>query len=192
MIEISEAIQLSKRSSRSSFGLWISWSVFFLIFQSLTSGVPVLICILLPDLKYNHPNIRIKIPIIFDFKKKEKPRKIIQPKLDIGWNVLVKSKGKQIKVTKNPVRRDAAQDIDSFLVDNTLSAQFSLKESKKPPRNPKILVPRNYWELNKNKFRQFRIRQGKQIPIKNTFIELKNRRLDTFGEIRKITTERLL
>ena len=68
IIEISEAIQLSNRSSRSSFGLCISSSMFFRIFQSLTSGVPVLPCILLLDLKYNYTNIKInshKLNVLF-------------------------------------------------------------------------------------------------------------------------------
>jgi len=141
------------------------------------------------------PTITTKIPtpvpFIFDIPEKKK-RKLLPPKLDMGFNVFVKSKGKQIKVTKNPVIESSAKDIGSFLVDNTLSAEFSLKKSRKQPKQPKIQVPKNYWELNKNKFRQFRIKQGQPIPLKNTFIELKPRRLDTFGEIRNITAERLL
>ena len=135
---------------------------------------------------------KIQTPIIFDIPKKDKPIRLPKVKLDMGFDVFVKSKGKQIKVTKNPVRRSTAQDIGSFLVDNTLSAEFSLKKSGKKPKQPKIQVPRNYWELNKNKFRQFKIKQGQPIPLKNTFIELKPRRLDTFGEINKITAKRLL
>ena len=138
------------------------------------------------------PNIKIDIPILFDFPQKKKIKKLLPSKLDIGWDVFVKSKGKQVKVTKNPVIRSMAQDIGSFLVDNTLSAEFSLRESRKQPKQPKIQVPRNYWGTNKNKFRQFRIKQGVQIPLKNTFIERKTNRLDSFGEINRITSQRLI
>ncbi len=142
------------------------------------------------DLTINIPEL--KIPIITRFPDEKKKRKLPPSKLDIGFNVFVKSKGKQIKVTKNTVIESTAQDIGSFLVDNTLSAEFSLRKSRKQPKQPKIQVPKNYWELNKNKFRQFRIKKGQPIPLKNTFIELKSRRLDTFGEIRNITAERLI
>ncbi len=136
------------------------------------------------------PKIPTTIPFVFGIPKKKKLIRL--PKLDMGFDVFVKSKGKQIKVTKNPVIESSAKDIGSFLVDNTLSAEFSLKKSSKQPKQPKIQVPKNYWELNKNKFRQFRIKKGQPIPLKNTFIELKPQRLDTFGEIRKITTARLI
>ena len=159
--------------------------------QTNLAGIGITPITITPTIVPEIPKIPTPIPFIFDIPEK-KIKKLLPPKLDIGFDVFVKSKGKQIKVTKNPVIINTAKDIGSFLVDNTLSAQFSLKESKKQPQQPKIQVPRNYWELNKNKFRTFKIRKGEQIPLKNIFIEKMPRRLDTFGEIRNITAERLL
>ncbi len=135
---------------------------------------------------------KIPVPILFDFPEKDKKRRIIRAKLDMGWNVFAKSKGKKKKVNENPIGLDNALDLGSWVVDNSLSAEFSLQKTRKQAKKPNIIVPNNYWKTNQNKFRNFRKKQGKIIPLKNIFIEKQNRRLDTRGEINRITTDRLL
>ena len=135
---------------------------------------------------------KLKIPPIIIFGKKPKQPKIKVPKVFPSYNVIVKSKGKQRKVTQHPLARPKAIDLGSYLVDKTLSAEFSLRGSSKKPKQPKIKVPVNYWKLNAPKFRDYRIKKGKQIPLINKWIEKKPQRLDTPGEIKGITVSRLL
>lgn len=121
-----------------------------------------------------------KDPIIEKIRKSNKPH-----------DVFVKRKKRKRKIADN-VMGDVALDLGSFVTDRALAAEFSIKEDKGKIKKPPFQPPKNYWDFNKNKFRQFRIKQGRQIPLKNTFIERKNRRLDTQGERLGITTARLL
>lgn len=135
---------------------------------------------------------KIDIPFVFTFPKIEKPRKQIISELDKGYNVFVKSKGVNKKVNKVPLMENIARDLGSWVVDNTLSAEFSIKKAKGKPRPPKVIVPNNYFNRNTFKFRNFIMKQGKVIPLKNKYIERKERRLDSVGEVRNITIARLL
>ena len=53
----------------------------------------------------------------------------------------------------------------------------------KKPMKPKMKFPRGYYDKTRKKFRNYRIRKGKKVPMKNTFIERKGvGRIDTRGE----------
>ncbi len=106
-------------------------------------------------------------------------------------DVFLRTRGKRKKIADNVTQMEAL-DIGSFVTDKSLSAQFSLKKSKGKLKDPPFNVPSNYYNLNQNKFRSFQIIRGKQKPLKNTFIEKRNRRLDTAGEVNKITANRLI
>lgn len=99
------------------------------------------------------------------------------------YDIFIKNK----KVAKGIVGKGNANDLGSFVVDNSIAAQYRLKKSpKKQKVSDKINIPVNYFELNKNKFRGFQIVRGKPKKLKNKFIEKRNRRLDTSGESSQI------
>jgi hypothetical protein len=134
---------------------------------------------------------KIKIPKLFYFDKKVKKQKKASKEFP-SYDVTVKSKGKQRKITPHPIAKQQAMNLGSYLVDNALSAEFSIKGSSKQPRQPKIKVPQKFWNFNVNKFRNYRIKKGKRIPMINKWIEKKPQRLDTPGEVSGITISRLL
>ncbi len=142
--------------------------------------------ITIPDIPITPPP-----PVFFDFEEKKK-RKLLPKGKDIGFDLFVKSRGRKKKVNKVPLMENTALDYGSFLVDNTISQQFSIKKTKKFAQNPKANIPRNYWELNKNKFNDFVIRKGKKVPTPNSFQEKRGNAIDTFGEIRNLRVSRLI
>ena len=125
------------------------------------------------------------------FRPRKKPKEIKNGKFE-GYNALVKGrKGKQLKVnTRRTLTKKSAISASARVVDNSIAATGSVKKviSKRPPVDTKD----NYFQSNRNKFRTFRIRKGKRIPLKDKFIEKRGKRLDTRGEVRKITAARLI
>ena len=82
--------------------------------------------------------------------------------------------GKKIKVTKNPVMgRRRAEDVGQNITDRTLARTFILKESKKQPKPLDFKIPPNYSRFYGFKFRGYKLRKGRKIPLKNKFIEQK-------------------
>ncbi len=105
----------------------------------------------------------------------------------VPHNVFIKKR----KIASNLTRKRAL-DFGSFVSDNTIAAQFRIKKSKGKIKRTPIPTPQNYFNFNRSKFRSFKIRKGKRIPLKNRFIEKRNRRLDTIGENQQITAARFL
>lgn len=135
---------------------------------------------------------KIPVPTGFFFPDKEKLRTIPKPKAEQGWDIFVKSLGKQNKINKVPLRQDMALDYGSFIVDNSISQQFSIRKSGKRAKQPKANFPVNYWEINKSKFNDFKIKKGRRIPTPNVFQEKRINAIDTFGEIRNLSSARLI
>ncbi len=129
-------------------------------------------------------------PKIPRFKPRKKPKEIKKGRFE-GYNALVKGrKGKQLKVNIRPLTKKSALSSSARVVDNSIAATGSVKKiiSKIEPIDTKD----KYFQINRDKFRTFRKRKGKRIPLKDKFIEKRGKRLDTRGEVRKITAARLI
>jgi hypothetical protein len=74
--------------------------------------------------------------------------------------------------------RTSALGRASRAVDNSTSAQFRVRKAK----GKVIQTMDNYFEVNKNKFRPYKIRKGKKKGLTNQFIEVRKHRIDTRGE----------
>lgn len=103
------------------------------------------------------------------------------------YDVFIKKK----KIADN-LSRQRALDFGAFIADNTIAGQFRIKKSKGKMKPTPINAPQNYFNFNRAKFRAVKIRKGVRIPIKNRFIEKRNRRLDTVGETQQITAARFI
>ncbi len=130
-------------------------------------------------------------PFLIPFILPKKKRKQELSEFNEGFDLFIKSKGKNKKIESN-INMDNVLDIGSFITDNSISQQFSFKETGRKAKPPKLQVPRNYWELNQNKFNNFRIKQGKKIPLINTFKEKRINAIDTIGELQQLSASRLL
>ena len=109
-----------------------------------------------------------------------------------GWNVHVKSKGRFRKITKTPLTRINALNLGANVTDKTLSAQFSIKRSKKPAQQPRHKIPQNYWAESFSKFRPYKVRKGVKQPFTNRYIEKAPYRLDTRSEVQKISVAKFM
>ena len=109
-----------------------------------------------------------------------------------SYNVLVKSKGKYIRANKVPLSKSLAQSLGAFVTDRSLSAQFKLKPTSKKAKTTKLNFPKNYFTSTRNKFRDYKIRKGRKVPMKNQYIEKAGRRLDTLSEKKQIRAAKLI
>ena len=94
-----------------------------------------------------------------------------------------------IKANKLPLTRENAINLGAKIVDNTASAQFTIK-----PVNTKTTTRiQNYNQTITphplTNFRNYKIEQGQQRTLKNTWIEKQNQRINTPGEIQGITAK---
>ncbi len=95
--------------------------------------------------------------------------------------------GKYKTVTTAPHTRGGAMDFIAKMIDNTTAAQGRVVKTDKKVKVKNIKKGDGYYTKTKDKFRGFKISGGKQIPLKDTIIEKRNRRLDTFGETSGMT-----
>ncbi len=130
------------------------------------------------------------IPFGFPFPDKEL-RLMKLPKFDEGFDLFLKEKGRRIKRESN-INMEDVLDIGSFLADNSTSREFSFKETGKKAKPPKTRVPEDYWEINRSKFRNFKIQQGQFKPLKNAFIEKTDFAIDSPGEVQQLSVARFL
>ena len=94
-----------------------------------------------------------------------------------SFNTFVKSKGKWLRANKQPRTRMGALSLGAKAVDNSSSASFRISPSKKVAS--KNLINDNYFNFNGHKF-------NKKNGI---YIEKRNKRIDTLGEIQGITAK---
>jgi len=130
----------------------------------------------------------IPIPFILDGKKKKKKKKPIPVPKGSGYDVFVKSKKQFHKANINPIKKNKAKDLGSYVTDTTLSATYKIKRTNKDALKPKIKVPKGYNVKTKHKFRDYKIVKGKRKMLNSTWIEKRNKRLDTPGEVKKVTS----
>ena len=135
------------------------------------------------------PGIGLPPPVLF-LPKKQK-RFISKVPTSKPYNVFVRTGGIRKQVAKG-LTKNQARDFGAFVTDNSLSAEFKIKKVSGKIKQPSVQISKDYYAINQTKFRTFKIRKGKKIPLKNTFIEIKQNRLDTIGEVNKITATRLI
>ena len=129
--------------------------------------------------------IGVILPSTKKKKKAEQKKKNIATQQ--GYNVFAKERNKFIRANKKPLIKKDATNLTAFLVDNTISRTGFIKSTKKNPVKPSYPIPPNYYKKNIKKFRTFKQKKGKKIPIKRTLIEKRKYALDTPNEIRQIT-----
>ena len=135
-----------------------------------------------------------RIPIIFPLpfqfvgKKKMKPKKKTPVSKKPGYQTYIKPLKQKtfVKANLNPLTKKKAKDLGSYITDTTLGATYKIKKTKKNALKPRMKVPRDYADKTKHKFRAYRIVKGKKKKMVNTWIEKRNRRLDTPGEIERV------
>ena len=101
-------------------------------------------------------------------------------------------KPKLIKVSKVPLTKKGAKDLRNFITDQSLSRTALIRPiSGKPSIKPKLKVPKGYSRRTSHKFRRWKQRKGKRIPLKKgKVIELGRHLLDTRPEKKGITLKR--
>lgn len=134
------------------------------------------------------------IPLIPPSKKAAGKKKLLvkpfQPK-GKGYNVVVKSKGRFMRVNIKPITKNKARDLGAFVSDQSLGATFKIIKTRRQAKVPKITIPRDYFGITRKKFRS-PIKKGKKVPVKNLFIEKRKNRLDTIREVKKIQAAKLI
>ena len=121
----------------------------------------------------------------------------------VGYNAWGKQSGtgKWIKLNKKPMTRRGAESRGAEAVDKSLSRRFKLepvtitktvkgkkKSSIRKYKNPSKQLDRGnrYWNQAQVKFRPYKIKKGKAIPLREEYIEKSKFALDTKGETQKI------
>ncbi len=130
--------------------------------------------------------LEVTTPSLVTLEVTERPKKKKIGRFE-GYNAFVKGrKGKQLKVNlRRTLTKQSALSSSARVVDNSIAATGSIKKviSSRSPLDTKD----KYFQRNRDKFRTFRIRKGKRIPLKDKFIEKRGKRLDTRGEVLQIT-----
>ena len=79
----------------------------------------------------------------------------------------------------------------NYIVDQSLGRTARIKPIRGKPSTPKLKVPKGYARKTYGKFRRYRIKKGKRIPLKKgRVIEKRSYLLDTKYETKQITLRR--
>ncbi len=123
-------------------------------------------------------------------KKKQRLKKELRKKK--GYNVFVKQKGKFFRVNEVPLTKKKAKGLGAFITDKSLSATWKIKKTNKKAKKPVLIFPTNYHSRTQHKFRGFKLKKGKKVPLKNSEIEKRKFRLDQFSEVKRIQAARFV
>lgn len=105
-----------------------------------------------------------------------------------SYDVFVKEKGMNVKITKKPLNKRTALGKGAYFADETPARTFYIKKSnKEPTKEPKYSMT---WGLKQHKFRK-PIRKGKEIKSDKRWIEKTKFAIDTGGEFKGITVKGL-
>lgn len=134
----------------------------------------------------NPPTEPPKEPAGFDFKKRRQNR---NKSGEESYNVYIKEprSKKFVKVTKNPVTSQDAKDAEAYFLDETTSRTGVLRRTKKSPSDLNYDIPKGYGGATSDKFRKYKIRQGKKIPLQQKIIERTPYLIDTRGEKKQLS-----
>ena len=134
---------------------------------------------------------KLIVPGLFKIPKTgllKRTKKQIRESKTQGYNAFAKPQGskKFVKLNTKPLSKRQAKSTMAFFVDRSLSASGKIDKTKGKIKVSRLGISSNYFENNRRKFREFKIRKGKPIFTPNKFIEFRSRRLDTIQEQKKI------
>lgn len=155
--------------------------------------------------KFNPPSVGIgvpeppitKFPILFTFGLDSDETNTSQVSTNQGYDVYGlknarnNAKRRWIKINDKPLTHEDAKDIGAFAIDNSISATFEIRKSKEAPEPIENALLYGYFADNIQKFRDYKIKKGMKIPMNERFIEKAKDRLDTQGEIKEISLEKV-
>ena len=132
------------------------------------------------------PVTTIHLPIVTTSKKAPSVKKIKpQIKFSYGYKTLVKRRGKWFELGGISPRAKAIQKGQEYSL-KTLGRSFKIVPTKK-----QLAVPKPYKEYKPSiKFRSYKIKKKKKIPLKDEWIQRVKYALSTFGEKREIKAAR--
>ena len=125
-------------------------------------------------------------------KVKQKQLSASNKKINV-FNVYGKSGKKFIKLNKKPLTKRDALSKGAYAIDMSVSKKMKLV----PARNSKSIGAitsreKNYFNKNKYKLREYKVRKGKKIGLKSIYIERRRYGIDTIGEKKGLTLAKLL
>ena len=134
-----------------------------------------------------------KYPTKIKIKLPNKQRRRIINQRNIGYNVYGKSRRRFIKLNIKPLRKQDALSRGKYAIDHTTSKTLKIQPIGKVRNFGSI---KNFEKgYNKNegyKFRTNRIKRGRRIPLRNTYIEKRKYGIDTRGEKRQLSLARFI
>ena len=135
----------------------------------------------------------LKKRILFKLGKKRKVKKKRIKKVQIGYNVFGKSRGKFIKLNKIPLNKKDALSRGSFAIDKSTARTFEIRKVKGKVKKFGSIKKKekSYIKKARPKLRGFRKRKGKRVALKNKFIEKKKFLIDSRGEKKQLSLSRL-
>lgn len=116
---------------------------------------------------------------------------------DAGHDVYVrreatkKGKSRWEKLNTFPLNEKDAKDVLAYAVDNSISAQGEIRKTRGKAKDIEAEGITDYFNLFRDKFRDFQVRGGVKQPLKNRYIENRNSRLDTLGEQKEINIAKI-
>jgi hypothetical protein len=125
--------------------------------------------------------------------KKESKKKIVleelikKKKSKKAFIAKLKRKGKFMQIGK-PGTKEAALDIGTRAVKETLGATFKIEEIEAEP----IARPTGEFARSKGMLREYAIRRGQKVALKDTFIQKRKFRLSSRSEVKEIQRSRRL
>ena len=130
-------------------------------------------------------------PIHRTKKKKGKKKRFEED----GFNVygkVVKSK-KFKKLNKRPVSKQRALDFGALVTDTSLARTFEIRPAKGKTGELSVPVPEGYFNNNRRKFRDYKVKKGKKVKRSSLrYIEKGMHLLDTKEEVAGINLEKRL
>jgi len=131
------------------------------------------------------PPLKLRISDSEKIRSREKQQaynvKVIQPAIK------GETKRQVVKANTKPLTKQSALDMGSYASDTSLAARFKIEPVKGKPSQAPANIPKGYYNVNANKFREFKVRKGQKISTPLVFIEKSRNRLDTPQEVSKIT-----
>ena len=122
------------------------------------------------------------LPLPFGGKPKKRKKKLKIPPVKIGYNILIKKKGKFKRMNVVPLTKSKARDLGAFLTDKSVARTFKIKQSDSIAKKPKLKVPSSYFKRHQKKFRGRKVK-GRFQPIRRVAIEKSKFAIDSRGEI---------
>lgn len=125
-------------------------------------------------------------PFVFG-KQLIKPLKKVEGWLPYGRSRGGIKKGRWLRLSSQPMTKINALSRGAFSIDQSTANTFRIRKIKRKVNPNKLTRINNpfYFSSTLHKYRGYRIRKGKRIPLKNIFIEKKGIfRIDSVGEKR--------